>query len=257
MLNKSISRFFMFRIILSTLIITYMILSCSEKSTNPPNMELVTINSYNLQIREPSGLSFGKDYQTLWVVSDLPYGNIYEISLEGNILRTLDFRGDDLEGITYDQTENVLWAIDEQRNEIIKLCPDQGELERVTIPVYASAEHGLEGISFESQNKYWIANEKLPKKLFLLNSDFSVEQEYEPDLAKDYSGLCVNPANGILWIVSDESQLLIKWSTRDGIYEKYDLPMKKAEGIAINHQNGQIFIVSDGEQKLYQLEIKE
>jgi uncharacterized protein YjiK len=247
----------MFRKILSTFLIIYIVLSCSEKTTNPPEFELVTINSYDLQIQEPSGLTFGKDYQTLWVVSDLPYGSIYEIDLEGNILHALNFRGDDLEGITYDKTEDVLWAVDEQKNEIIKLSPDQGELERVTIPVQASADHGLEGISFESQNKYWIANEKLPKKLFLLNSDFSIEQEFEPDLAKDYSGLCVNPASGTLWIISDESQLLIKWSPTDGTYEKYDLPMEKAEGIAINHQSGQIFIVSDGEQKLYQLEIKE
>lgn len=247
----------MFRIILSTLLITYIVLSCSEKTINPPELELVTINSYDLQIQEPSGLAFGKDYQTLWVVSDISDGNIYEIDFEGNILRCLDFRGDDLEGITYDQTEDVLWAIDEQRNEIIKLSPDQGELDRSAIPVLASADHGLEGISLENQNKYWIANEKLPKKLFLLNSDFSIEQEFEPDLAEDYSGLCVNPTNGTLWIVSDESQLLIKWSPHNGIAEKFDLPMKKAEGIAINHQSKQIFIVSDLEQKLYQLEIKE
>ncbi len=246
----------MSRIITNIFLFTYIILSCSENTTSPPNLELVTINSYNLQIQEPSGLTFGKGYQTLWTVSDLPDGNIYEIDLQGNILRTLDFKGDDLEGITYDHLNNILWAIDEQKNEIIKLSPDHGELQRTSIPALASDNHGLEGISFENLNKLWIANEKLPKKIFLLNSDFSIEEEYEPDLAEDYSGLCVDPEKSTLWIVSDESQLLIKWSPYDGKVEKYSLPIQKAEGIAVNHQNGQIFIVSDGEQKLYHLEIK-
>ena len=247
----------MLRIIINIFLFTYLILSCSENTTNPSNLELVTINSFDLQIQEPSGLTFGKDYQTLWVVSDLHDGNIYELDLEGNILRTLDFQGDDMEGVTYDHLDDVLWIIDEQRNEIIKLSPDRGMLERNAIPRFASENHGLEGISFRSQNKFWIANEKLPRKLFLLNSDFSIEEEFEPDLAEDYSGLCFNPDNGTLWIVSDESELLIRWSPEDQTFEKYILPIKKAEGIAVNHQNGQIYIVSDGEQKLYHLEIKE
>jgi uncharacterized protein YjiK len=212
--------------------------------------------SYDLEILEPSDLTFGKNYETLWTVSDLPDGNIYEIDLQGNILRVLDFNGDDLEGITYDHANNILWAVDEQKNEIIILNPDHGEIERHSLPVIASEDHGFEGIAFETQDKIWVANEKLPKMIFLLDSNFAIQKEYEPDLAEDYSGLCVNPDNGILWIVSDESQLLVKWSPYDGTSEKYSLPIQKAEGIAINHQNGQIFIVSDGEQKLYHLEIK-
>lgn len=247
----------MFRVLIKTLLFIYFIVSCSENTTDAPYTELNTVMLYELQVPEPSGLTFGKDYQTLWVVSDLHDGNIYELDLEGNILRTLDFQGDDLEGVAYDHLDDVLWVIDEQRNEIIKLSPGRGILERNAIPRFASENHGLEGISFKSQNKFWIANEKLPRKLFLLNSDFSIEEEFEPDLAEDYSGLCFNPDNGTLWIVSDESELLIRWSPEDQTFEKYVLPIKKAEGIAINHQNGQIYIVSDGEQKLYHLEIKE
>jgi uncharacterized protein YjiK len=231
-------------------------LSCSDKTINPDDPQLVMVNSYTIDVSQPSGLTFGKDFKTLWTVSDTPNGGIYELNLEGDIIRTLEFESDDLEGITYDHTNDILWTVDEQNNEIIKISTDNQELQRAAIPMLASQDHGVEGITLESDNKFWIANEKLPKKLFLMNSNFVIEEEYEPDLAEDYSGLCLDTDNCILWIVSDESQLIIKWSPCKGTTEKYSIPITKAEGIAINHQDGQIFIVSDAEQKLFEFRIE-
>ena len=246
----------MLRILAKFFFVLLLILSCSDKTTDLADPGLILVNSHEIDVAQPSGLTFGKDFKTLWTVSDLPDGSIYELDLKGNILRTLDFKGDDLEGITYDQTNDILWAIDEQNNEIIKISTDNQELQRAAIPTLASQDHGVEGITLESDNKFWIANEKLPRRLFLMNSNFAIEEEYEPDLAEDYSGLCVDPDKCILWIVSDESQLLIKWSSCAGIIAKYTIPIIKAEGIAINHQNGQIFIVSDAEQKLFEFRIE-
>jgi uncharacterized protein YjiK len=248
--------FIMFRILMQFILIIVVVFSCSDRTTNPEDLTLIMVNSYVINVPQPSDLTFGKDYQTLWTVSDLPEGNVYEMDLQGNILRILDFKGDDLEGITYDHINNILWAVDEQRNEIIRLNPEQEGIERHSLPVFASDDHGLEGIAFENQDKIWLANEKLPKMIFLLDSNFNIQKEYEPELAEDYSGLCVNPDNCSLWIISDESQLLIKWSPCDNSVEKYTIPITKAEGIAINHQNGQIFIVSDAEQKLFELRIE-
>jgi len=251
----------MMKLLMSDMVLLFsvaflIIQSCSDKTTNYENPQLILVNSYNINVPQPSDLTFGKDYQTLWTVSDLPEGNIYEMDLQGNILRILDFEGDDLEGITYDHTNDILWVVDEQNNEIIILNPDDGEVEKHTLPIFSSDDHGLEGIAFENRNNIWLANEKLPKIIFLLDSNFTVQKQYEPELAEDYSGLCIDPDNCFLWIVSDESQLLIKWSPCDGSVENYSIPITKAEGIAINYQNGQIFIASDDEQKLFEFKIE-
>ncbi|MEJ2055845.1 MAG: SdiA-regulated domain-containing protein [Calditrichaceae bacterium] len=230
--------------------------ACSDQNSSEIEKSLILEAVFDIEVSQPSGLTFGKNYQSLWTVSDLPDGNIYKIDFEGNIISKLKFKGEDLEGITYDQENDVLWVVDEQTGEIIKISPDSPEIKRISNPAFAPSNHGLEGISLENQNRLWVANEKLPRKLCVVNAGFSIEEQYEPDLAEDYSGLCVNPADGTLWIVSDESQLLIKWSPYQNNVEKYTIPIQKAEGIAINHQSGQIFIVSDDEEKLYRFRIE-
>ena len=45
---------------------------------------LQLINEYLVDVREPSGLCFGEDNQSLWTVSDPPVNKIYEINLHGD-----------------------------------------------------------------------------------------------------------------------------------------------------------------------------
>ncbi len=162
----------------------------------PIDSSLQLINDYSLEVPEPSGLSLGENNQTLWTVSDPPVNQIYELDLEGNILRTLDFKGDDLEGIDYDSVENVLWIAEEQKRELVKLTLDGTELERHPIAISGPENSGLEGICLAAENQLWIVNKKNPRHLLSLNADFSIQQRFDFNMVKDLSGLCYDRLKG-------------------------------------------------------------
>ncbi|MEJ2629262.1 MAG: hypothetical protein P8078_11980, partial [bacterium] len=47
---------------------------------------LQPISVFDMEVQEPSGLSFGENNQSLWTVSDPPDNKVYEIDLHGAIL---------------------------------------------------------------------------------------------------------------------------------------------------------------------------
>ncbi|MCK5079383.1 MAG: SdiA-regulated domain-containing protein, partial [Bacteroidales bacterium] len=79
--------------------------SCKKDETadtviEVPVGQLELIESYSIDVPEPSGLSFGPDNNTLLTVSDHT-NQVYEMDMQGNIIRILDYTGKDLEGVTY------------------------------------------------------------------------------------------------------------------------------------------------------------
>jgi len=225
--------------------------STHEDVLQPSNSSLKFVSEHKLEIPEPSGLSLGKNNLSLWTVSDPPSNKIYEMDLQGRILRTLNYTGDDLEGIVYDSTKNVLWIVEERKREVVKISIDGIELERHAIPITGNEDNGFEGICFFGGYRFWIVNEKNPGLLLEVNTDFSIHQQYDLNIADDYSGICCDTTDGQFWIVSDESQLLFLWNQKQGLIEKINIPVKKAEGIAIDFKNNFIYIVSDSEEKLH------
>ena len=70
----------------------------------------------------------------------------------------------------------------------------------------------------------------------------------------DYSGLCYDVDTGLIWVVSDQAQLLFSWDEQAGVQASYHLPVDKAEGVAIA-SDGRIYIVSDADNRLYIFEV--
>ena len=225
---------------------------CSDSNPVPPIANPITpLISYQLDIPEPSGVCFGKNYETLWIVSDAPDNMIYQTDLQGNILQTLAFTGDDLEGIDYDHMNNVLWLAEEQLQEIVKISTGGQELDRLHVPIQKSAVNGLEGVAMTDPSGFWVVNEKNPVVLARLDSLGNVMHVYDDALAQDYSDVCFDPARNILWIISDESRLLIAWSLESGMIERYSLPFDKGEGVAVHPDSDLVYIVNDAESRLY------
>ncbi len=209
-------------------------IACSKSNPAQPTADPIWPSiTYQLDIPEPSGVCFGKNYETLWIVSDAPHNKVYQTDLQGRILRILDFKGDDLEGITYDHTDDVLWLAEEQLQEIIKISTGSLELERFRVPVEKFGPNGLEGVTLARPFGFWVTNEKNPVVLARLDSLGNRVYIYNVALAEDYSDVCSDPTRNILWIVSDESRLLIAWSPESGVAERYRLPFEKAEGVAL------------------------
>lgn len=141
-----------------------------------PTKELILIAEYNIQVPEPSGLSLGKNSESLWTVSDTPDNCVYQMDLKGNIINKLNYFGDDFEGIEYDSIKNVLWVAEERKHEIIELSITGKKLSRRKINFKGKRNKGFEGISLCNSN-FYIANEKQPVKLLKLDSNFSITIE--------------------------------------------------------------------------------
>ena len=240
---------FMKRISIITCII--LLLSSCEKNDIPtpvveiPLGKLELINSYAIDVLEPSGLSFGSDKETLLTVSDHT-NQVYEMDLQGNIIRVFDYTAKDLEGVTYNPNDNIIAIAEEADREITFIDYNNGNIidsYEIIVP-YGTANKGLEGISYNTNNRfYYIVNEMNPKLLICWNHEYGIISEDELSFATDYSGVYVDAENSILWFVSDQSKCLMKCDYKTNVLEEFHLDDLKYEGIVVD--NNLIYLVND------------
>lgn len=227
---------------------------CSLNETTEPestNSSLKRVGTYELSVPEPSGLALHPDGKSLWTVSDRT-NQVYQISLTGQVLRTLKYTGTDLEGIAYDARENCLWVAEEQTRELVKLDSAGNELERHRL-LSGADNSGIEGICLDSGHHFFALKEKNPGLFLVLDSQFQVTRQISLNFAGDYSGLWADTSAGRFWIVSDQDQALFLWDINQGVLQEFSLPITKAEGVAIDFTNDRFYLVSDSESRLYVL----
>ncbi len=227
-----------------------LLLSCTKDSGPTPNQSsLELVNSITINILEPSGLAINTSENILYVVSDNT-AKVYSLSLEGDLIHTFNYAGNDLEGVsTY--TGNKLLLAEERSKEIIEFDMITGDFSTHSINYTNNDENsGIEGVTFkENDGTTFILNEKNPGKLFRLRADFTIIVEYDLTFANDYSGIFYDKYLNVLWIVSDQNKTLNKCSLNGELIKKYSIPVAKAEGVAVTDEN--IYIVSDSSNKLY------
>ncbi len=247
-----------------TIIITITFLAaCQKEKVDIPVVEvhegsLNLVSSYQLDIIEPSGLSFGPDGQTLLIVSDNA-NMIYETNLEGEIIRTLNYVGADLEGVVYNPDENIIAVAEERLREIVLMDYEDGnELNRYHINVENNIDNkGLEGLSYNLNNKaYYIVNEDLPGELIVWNPKHDIIEKSELNFAIDYSAIFVDHENSLLWILSDESQTLYMCDYKANVLMEFLLPKTKYEGVIVNYDLMKAYFVNDGTAKLEVFDIE-
>ena len=239
-----------------TIFISFLIcLSCKTPETpevpDPP-AKFELLNSYLLSIPEPSGLSIGTNGDQLWVVSDKSK-KVYQLSITGDIIDSLSYKGDDLEGITYNKSDQTFWVVEEKYGSLLHLNREGSVLETFfpSLP-QTEVDKGLEGISIDPQGgNLFVLIEDKPGTLIQFNLDGEIQKEVPLNFAKDYSGIFFDEENQNLWIISDQSESLSKCSIDGVVEESFDLGIPKAEGIAIDFDAKRIYIVSDSEEILY------
>ena len=223
-----------------------------------PKGSLELIDSYQLDILEPSGLSFGPDGLTLLIVSDNS-NRVYQTNLDGEIIRTLNYVGNDLEGVVFNPDDNLVAVAEERKREIVLLDYENGDEQgRYKINVEEGNDNkGLEGLSYNLNNKaYYIVNEDLPGEMIVWNTIYGNISTTSLTFASDYSAIFVDTENSLLWIVSDESQTVYKCDYKANVLQEYLLPGTKYEGITIDVDNMILYVVNDGSAKLDVFKIK-
>jgi uncharacterized protein YjiK len=213
---------------------------------------LKLITEYAVDISEPSGLTIDPAGKRLWAVG----GNerVYELDLQGRVLKVLDYRGRDPEGISYDPSDSTLWLVEERRREIVHLDLDGTLLMSGSLDLEGAANNGLEGICRDDEGVLYVLNEKSPGLFIQLKDDLSIQSSEAIEFADDYSGLFCAGQLGVFWILSDQDETLFRWDEVSGILNRYELPFSSAEGIAIDEAAGRVYIVSDWASKLFVFE---
>ena len=242
-----------FALILYTLFIS--VLSYSQTTLN-------LVNSYSISddVSEPSGLTYDKINNQLFTVSDT--GDIYRLSITGNLLDTYNLSGD-LEGISTYNTPNTLLVAIEDTYQIIEYNYVTGNSTSHTME-YENQEDpgsGIEGVTYNSNTgEIYFLNEKEPGALIVANSNFNVTDEYELTYAGDYSASYYVEETNELWLGSDNSSTIYKCNTDGSVIESFEMnidgdELDKLEGIAIDYDNQLLYIVTDGggELLVYQI----
>jgi uncharacterized protein YjiK len=235
--------------LLLTALFLIIIISCKEKE-QPPKKPLAYIGAYAISVPEPSGLVMTQDNKGFWTVSD-ETSTIYRLDNEGNVVQTIKVDGFDFEAITLiDDTTLVI--LQERTREMVFLDTSGTELKRIKLDLEGELNSGPEGIAFNPENRhFYILNEKKPPLFVELDEQLNIIRRDTLKFCKDVSGLYFDETNQILWMLSDESQLVIKTDLNGKLLEKIDITIPQPEGITLSEDGRSLYIVSDNKETLY------
>lgn len=228
---------------------------CIKKSGNEQaESNFKIVRTIKLQIQEPSGLDLSFFNDGFWTVSD-ENSKVYRLDVNGNILHSFNVNGIDIEGVAVIDT-NIIAVVLERSREILLLDTLGTEISRKKLKLKGDANSGLEGISYDKENKiFYVVNEKSPGLLIVLDNDLNEIERIKLDLAKDYSSVFYEENEDVLWILSDESQKIMIADKSGKLIEEYKSSIVQAEGIALDYKNNKIFVVSDYKEELYEIKI--
>lgn len=218
----------------------------SNDNTLTPALQPLSV--FNLNISEPSGIAYNSKNNTLMIVSD-GSSDIFETDFTGKILRTISISSSDIEGITLSKNCDTIFVV-EETNKLVASYSESGlRLSAFSVNVAADPKHALEGIAKNHSNGNLIVlNEKLP--CMLLGFDGIIEiWRKEINYSNDISDVFYDEQSNSFWIVSDESQKIMKLSYDTSLISEWKIYVQQAEGITI--VNDKIYIVSDYERRLY------
>ncbi len=229
------------------------LVSCSrseQAESNPvaPAVQrLQLITSYSMSISEPSGLVYSPRTQKLYMVSD-SRAAIFVIDTTGLIVSTLPVDGQDLEGVTLSANADTFYVAEETLSQITSYLPNGVKIASFPISVRTDTKHGPEGVTMDAAGHLVVINEKFPMMMLEYTGTTEVKRTTLP-YTTDISDICYDAATDAFWIVSDESQMVIKISRTGALLGQWSTPVNQGEGIAFI--GSRMYIVSDTDAKLY------
>ena len=221
-----------------------------------------------------SGLTFHPERKTLFTVINKP-AQVAELTTDGKLLRTIPLRGvSDAEGITY-QEGNFFIVADEGKHQMIRIEIndstteiDASNLPRFGLRIDAGRNVGYEGVSWDSDNnRMFIVKEKNPLRIFEIGGLWELLETGKLDLKisewlpespsnmmlRDLSSLTYHEETGHLFLLSDESRVLLEFDAAGNAVDMLVLragwhglkrTIPQAEGVAIGSDRD-IYILSE------------
>ena len=237
-------------IYLSIFILAGVVTFCTkDKNENTVKTLSFTI-AEKIPVPEPSGLALSSDERNFWVVSD-ENSKVYLIDSWGRVVKSFKVNGEDLEGITVID-DSTLAVVLERTREVVILDTSGLELKRAKLDLGGELNNGLEGISYDPEEKrFFVLNEKKPRLLLTLDENLIEIKRDTLNYAKDVSGIYFDAVDKNLWILSDESQRIFKTDLSGNPIEEIKIKVTQPEGITFNKARTKMYIVSDKTENLY------
>jgi uncharacterized protein YjiK len=220
-----------------------------QPSTVSTSQNLRLINTYTVAVPEPSGLTLSKDGRSLWTVSDRDDG-IYQIDLQGKVLRHFSVEYEDLEGVTTIDDSHLAF-ISERANKIVVARKDGTILRERTIAISGSSNKGLESVSYDEDTALFYVLQERPGILITLNDQLEEVGRREIKFAQDYSSISFDSARQQLWVLSDLSKSIHVLDLDLRVQESFSVDVKQMEGLTIDHEAHLIYLISDSLSRLY------
>ncbi|TLP41161.1 SdiA-regulated domain-containing protein [Arcobacter arenosus] len=213
------------------------------------------------KIQEASGITYSEKSNTLFVVAD--EGSIYELTLEGKILRQKEIGKYDFEGVAVDDKKDILLVAIEGKDKILVLSKKNFKKKKEIsikrefngIKVLKKGDDGIEAIAI-LKDKIYLSNQSdkpYPKEdssvIVVIDYDLKKKKQKIKEIInhgyKDIAGLTFYKNN--LFMVSDDHSLLIEYDLKKQKTKKeYKLTNYYAqEGITFD-KKGNLYIADDG-----------
>ncbi len=238
-----------YRLIFTLLLILTAFTGCIKEKVEKPADKITLLGSYDIPVSEPSGLTLTSDQRGFWTVSDED-SSLYELDSYGKIIKRIKVKGFDLEGVTIID-DSTLAVVLERTREVVVLDTSGKELQRAKINLEGELNSGLEGITYNDSTKsFYVVNEKDPALIIELDRALNELRRDTIKFAADVSGIFYDEINNMLWILSDEDQMVIKSDMELNIITKFKISIIQPEGITINRKHDRMYIISDIEEKL-------
>ncbi len=235
-------------------IIPLTLFGCGGASADSAS-QLRLVSTHKLPFGEPSGIAYNEAENVFWIVSGIDQ-KIYKTGITGAVVKTLSYKGDDLEGISLDPSTKSLWIVEERKRELLQLDLEGNVLQRSLIPLPGKLNSGLEGVAQNKMGTIFLLNEKKPGKFVELNPDLTIKSQREIYFANDFSDMVYSAKENCFFILSDESGALYKWTKETGVIQKFGLPKTKYEGVAVNSTADKFFLVNDETNELSTFNLK-
>jgi uncharacterized protein YjiK len=225
----------------------------SEPGVTAPTSKatpLVKVAEYATAVPEPSGLVYNSKTNRLMTVSD-QNSTVYELDFTGNVVKSMVIPSTDMEGIALSSNCDTMYIAEETSELISKYLVTGTKLISFPSAVATLVKHGPEGVTVDQNNHVFVINEKLPTMLLEYVQGREVSRR-DINYTTDLSDIFYDAATDCFWIVSDESQEVIKISRTGALLGEWSVPFTKGEGLAI--VQNKIYIINDFDSKLYVFE---
>lgn len=243
-----------------TIIIILAILTlykCNTNGKETPILENLLLQKMSpLKVPEPSGLAFSYESNSFWSVSD-SNSTVYKLDLKGNIIKSFHINGEDLEGITVIDSDKLA-VILERTREVVIVDTSGKEIKRKKFDLPGKLNDGLEGICYDSKNKnFYLVNEKHPGLLIKTDDDLNEIFRRKINFASDFSDIFLSIIDNKLWILSDESKMIIQTDLNGNPIKIYKINADQPEGLVVDYLNKKVYVVSDKKEELYEYKFRE